>query len=142
MRQQRLIALFDLLTPAQQGQLQAAMTLYHTALEDRTVIFEQKAHKELDSRLRQWSEHLRDMRSDRGLAVNYGTAVEVRVMIEALARQLQKFPYQLNPEFIYRLKNVDAGLLASWSKGDFVWPEEWQAAYPKAEWWWLYGRPK
>ena len=142
MRQQRLVALFDLLTETQQGQLQAAMTRYHTALEDRTVVFEQKAHKELDSRLRQWSEHLRDMRSDRGKAVNYATAVEVRAMIEAMVRQLQKFPYQLSADFLYRLKNVDAGLLAAWNKGEFVWPEEWADAYPRAENWWLWGTPK
>ena len=142
MRQHRLVALFDLLTQAQQNQLQAAMTEYHTALEDRTVIFEQKAHKELDSRLRQWSEHLRDMRADRGRAVNYATAAETRVMIEVIARQLQKYPYQLNPEFGYRLKNIDAGLLAHWQKGAFVWPDEWQSAYPPTEFWWLYGEPK
>ncbi|MCA9982658.1 MAG: hypothetical protein KDE59_00125 [Anaerolineales bacterium] len=142
MRQHRLVALFNLLTQEQQNQLQAAMTEYHTALEDRTVIFEQKAHKELDSRLRQWSEHLRDMRADRGRAVNYATAAEIRVMIEVMMQQLQKFPYQLSSEYVYRLKNVDSGLLARWRKGPFVWPEEWQSAYPQTEFWWLYGEPK
>ncbi|UCC52126.1 MAG: hypothetical protein JSV68_23985 [Anaerolineaceae bacterium] len=143
MRQHRLLLLQDLLSPAEQVDLSSAVSQYNNSLIEKIVRFEQKAHRELDARLRQWGEYLKDV--DRGTAAttsNYSTAVEVRTMISSIINQLQLAPYSLNPHVQQQVSLLDKRLRRSWEPGDLVWPEAWQPAYPNVEYWWLYGKPK
>ena len=143
MRQHRLLLLRDLLSQTQQADLSSAVALYNSFLVEKIVRFEQKAHRELDARLRQWSEYLKDF--DRDVAAstsNYSTVVEVRTMITSIADQLQLAPYNLSQHVPQKLSLLDSQLRRIWERGDFVWPNAWQPAYPKVEYWWLYGKPK
>jgi len=143
MRQHRLLLLRDLLTQNQQADLSSTVALYNSSLVERIVRFEQKAHRELDARLRQWGEYLKDV--DRGVAAkssNYSTAVEVRAMIISITDQLQLAPYNLSRQVPQQVALLDSQLRRSWEPGDFVWPNSWQPAYPTVEYWWLYGKPK
>jgi len=143
MRQHRLLLLQDLLSQSQQADLASAATLYNSCLVERIVRFEQKAHRELDARMRQWGEYLKDV--DREVAAktsNYSTAVEVRAMISSITDQLQLAPYNLSQQVSKQVSLLDSQLRRSWKRGDFVWPDAWQPAYPSAEYWWLYGKPK
>ncbi len=143
MRQHRLLALYDSLSEEQQAEVDSAVAQFNQALEERTVRFEQKANRELDARLRQWEEYLKDV--ERGQASsksNYGTAVEARAMVAALADYLQMAPYQLDDRVLNKTTMLDGRLRSRWQSGDFVWPEGWQGAYPKSEYWWLYGTPR
>ncbi len=143
MRQHRLLSLYDSLTKAQQAEVDEAVAQFNKALEEKTVRFEQKAHRELDARLRQWEEYLKDL--ERGQAnskSNYNTAVEARAMIAALTDYLQMAPYQLDRRVLQRTLALDGRLRSRWVADDFVWPEDWQQAYPRSEYWWLYGNPR
>ena len=143
MRQHRLLALQDLLTDRQRSELDAAVFQYNNALVEKIVRFEQKADRELDARLRQWSEFLKDV--DRGTASstsNYRTAVEARAMIAAIQEQLQLAPFHLEGHAPQRIALLDNQLRLFWESGDFVWPDKWQPAYPRMEYWWLYGKPR
>ena len=143
MRQYRLLALRDLLTGIQLSELDAAVFKYNNALVEKIVRLEQKGQRELDARLRQWGEYLKDV--DRGIATstsNYRTAVEVRAMLTAIQDQLQLTPFTLEQHAPQRIALLDNQLRRLWEPGEFVWPEEWQRAYPKMEYWWLYGKPK
>jgi len=143
MRQFRLLALGDALDAAEQQQLSQTVSLFNRALIERVVRFEQKATRELDARMRQWGEFLRDLEKERDVSrAGYGTAVEARAMITALVEKLQKRPYQLPPRTMTRLDLLDANLRRFWEPGPFVWAEEWQPAYPQTDFWWLYGLPK
>lgn len=143
MRQHRLLALYDDLTAEQQAEVDAAVARFNQVLEERTVRFEQKAHRELDARLRQWEEYLKDLERDQaGSKSNYDTAVEARAMIAALTDYLQLAPYKLDDRILKRTALLDTRLRSRWEVGDFVWPEAWQATYPRSEYWWLYGRPR
>lgn len=143
LRQRRLWALRDLLPPAQLAALETAVTQFNLALAEKIVRFEQKAHKELAARLRQWQEYLKDLDWEkRAAAANYGAAVETRAIIQALVDKLQTPPYQLQPDVSRQLTLLDTDLRRRWQAGPFVWPQVWQPAYPQAEFWWLYGRPK
>ena len=143
MRQHRLLALYDQLTAEQQKTVDEAVEQFNAALEEKTVRFEQKAHRELDARLRQWEEYLKDVeRGQASAKSNYSTSVEVRAMIEALTNFLEMAPYELDPHVKQRTLFLDGRLRSRWSGGDFVWPDEWQSAYPRAEYWWLYGSPR
>lgn len=142
LREQRLLALGNLLTPDQRAEVDKAVTQFNQALANRVVRFENKAHHELEARLRQWEEHLKDM--DRGTfdrSSNYSTAVETRAIIQALLDRLSMPPYQIRARPLQHLAALDTRLRSRWQPGEFVWPAEWADAYPRSSCWWLYGTP-
>lgn len=142
MRQYRLLALRDLLSEEEQEELDAAVAQYNAALVEKIVRFETKAGHELEARLRQWEEYLKDIERGQAGKSNYGTAVEARAMIDALIDQLEMPPYELDPRHKQRAALQDAQLRRQWDAGEFVWPEEWIPAYPNLSYWWLYGGPR
>lgn len=141
MRQHRLLALIDQLSAPEQMQLEQAIRLFNLALVEKIVRFETKAHKELEARLRQLDEYLRDLQNKKGGGIRYETAVEPRLMISVLMDKLQMPPYHLDERIVQRTDLFDRNLRRRWAPGDFIWPEEWQPAYPQLLYWWLYGRP-
>jgi hypothetical protein len=141
MRQRRLLLLRHLLDDAAQARLDQAIFQYKQAIGDWLVRWEQKAHQELEARLRQWQEHLRDIRNKQ-THVNYATAAEVRTMIAAFLDELEEPPYQLDANIPRRLNALDQELQNHLQAGNFIWPEEWQPAYAPEAYWWLYGRPR
>ncbi len=95
LREHRLMALADLLPVELRAQVGATVTQFNQTLADRVIRFETKAHKELEARLRQGEEYLKDM--DRGTFdrnSNYSTAVETRAIIQALQDRLSMPPYR------------------------------------------------
>lgn len=143
MRQHRLLILQNLLNDATRTALATAVHQYNGALVEKIIRFEQKAHLELDARLRQWGEYLKDV--DRGVASktsNYRTAVETRAMITAISEQLQLAPYNLDKRIPAQCELMDNHLKRVWKAGAFVWFDEWQTAYSREEYWWLYGLPR
>ena len=142
MRQHRLLSLRDLLDKEMQDTLDAAISQFGQALIEKVVRLEQKAHMELEARIRQWGEYLKDLSWDRSAAVaSYGSAVETRAIISALIDKLGMPPYQLDPSVSPKVGLLDGNLRQHWQQGPFVWPEEWRPAYPAQEFWWLYGGP-
>jgi hypothetical protein len=141
MREHRLLSLTDLLSSAEQAQLETAVWQFNSALIEKIIRLETKGRKELDARLRQMEEYLRDLQNKKGAGMNYETAVEPRVMIAALIHKLEMAPYQLDERVLQQVDLLDRHLRRRWSPGDFIWPEEWQPAYPQIDYWWLYGRP-
>ena len=143
LREHRLLALAGLLTVEQQMEVNEALTRFNQALANRVVRFEKKAHHELEARLRQWEEYLKDM--DRGTfdrSSNYATAVETRAIIQALLNRLGMPPYRTEARPEQHLATLDTRLRGRWQPGDFVWPAAWEPAYPREAYWWLYGSPR
>jgi len=143
MRQYRLLTLADQLSMEEQQQLNRAVSHFNRALIERVVRFEKKAHVELEARIRQWGELLRDVEIEGKIAPgNYATAVETRAMLAAITEKLQKRPYQLQPRVMPRIDLLDRNLQRYWEPGNFIWSTDWQEAYPQVDFWWLYGLPK
>ena len=141
MRQHRLLGLRDLLSMQEQDRLHRAINQYHKALEEKVVRFEQRAHEELEARLRQWQSYLDEVKDGASIAY-YESAVEPRVMIESLVAQLRVQPYQLEAEIPQKLALLDRQLRHVWEPGEFIWPFEWKPTYPRERYWWLYGHPR
>lgn len=141
MRQHRLLGLRDLLSMQEQDRLHRAINQYHKSLEERVVRFENRAHEELEARLRQWRGYLSELKEGASVAY-YESAVEPRAMIEALIAQLRVQPYQLQSEIPQKLALLDRQLRHVWQPGAFIWPNEWKQAYPSEKFWWLYGHPR
>ncbi len=143
MRQHRLTGLRNLLEPEDQVRLDKAINVFNEALVEKVVRFEQKAHEELHARLRQWSEFLKDVGKESIAAGDYySSAVETRLIIALLLAKLEMPPYELDKRVLGELSSYDTALRNYWLTGDFVWHSEWQPAYPKESFWWLYGRPR
>ncbi|MBK8903315.1 MAG: hypothetical protein IPM53_19180 [Anaerolineaceae bacterium] len=143
LRQHRLTALRRLLSSEQQAQLDTAVQTFNTAVSEWVVRTEKRAHTELEARIRQWGEYLRDLADKKSADIaSYPSQVEVRAIITALVNQLRQPPYTLDHTLANAAVSLDKGLRARLARGDFVWPDEWQPAYAEAEYWYLYGRPK
>ncbi len=142
MRQHRLLTLLDLLDEGEKEQLNTAVSQFNDALEEKVVRFEQKAHTEIDARLRQWQAYLNEAEWEKNPNHNaYPTAVEARLMLTGLVEKLQEDPYQLKSDVPHRIDQLDKMLKAHWQTGEFIWYAEWKPAYPPERYWWLYGRP-
>lgn len=143
MRQYRLQQLRELLDPEEQARLDKAIEQFNEALVEKVVRFEGRAHEELHARLRQWSEYLRDLRKESFAAEDfYSSAVQTRAMIKALVDKLRMPPYQFDERALTEIESYDRTLRNYWRPGEFIWPAEWQPAYPKGDFWWLYGQPR
>lgn len=143
MRQHRLVALRDLLDDSDQGRMNTAIENFNTALVEKIVSFEIRAHDELRARLRQWGEYLKELHDKSlGMGDYYPSHVQTRVMIAALVQKLKERPYKLDERIQEQLDVYDNVLRNYWMPGDFTWPLDWIAAYPEADYWWLYGQPR
>ena len=143
LRQHRLVALHTLHSSADQQKLRAAIEQFEAATHEWVVRVEQRGHKELEIRLRQWTEYLRDTRTDAAakLPAYYATAVETRAIIAAIITHLQTPPHRLQTHIPQTVAMLDKQLRPRFQPGSFVWSESWQPAYPPTEYWWLYGAP-
>lgn len=142
MRQHRLLALRDLLAETEQSRLDTAVIQFNQALVEKGPFFERKASRELEARLRQWHEYLKELDEENAdSAAYYSSAVETRVMIAALIDKLQATADQLEAHLPEKLNVLDKKLRQHWQSGRFIWAQEWQRAYPQTPYWWLYGRP-
>jgi hypothetical protein len=128
----------ELLSDTDQARVEAAVTQVNQALDERVVRFETKANHELEARVRQWNEYLKDVAGE-GIASGYSSAVEARVMTEAITNRLSMPPYQLDERINQQVALLDSRLRSHWTPGDFIWPAEWQPAYPQSTYWYLYG---
>ena len=143
MRQHRLSALPELLTESERERLDQAIETFNKALVEKVVRFETHAHEEIHARLRQWSEYLRELGHESIAAGDfYPTSVETRAMIQALLEKLEMPPYQIDERIYDELGAFDRALSNRWKPNGFVWPVEWESAYPRSKFWWLYGKPR
>ena len=94
---------------------------------------EKKALQEIASRLSQWTGALEE------LGEGYSTAVTPRVHLSLLLALVARLPEAAS--FQKRLAGLDARLRARFVSGEFVWEADLAEAFPKADFWFLYGRP-
>ena len=143
MRQHRLLTLGHLLNNEEIARRDAAVVQFNQALDEKVVRFEERAHQECHARLRQWAEYLKELQdSNLTVAAFYHSHVQSRAMIAALIAKLKRPPYEFDQRVETQLATYDQVLENCWVPGEFAWTDGWQPAYPKSEYWWLYGRPQ
>lgn len=143
MRQQRLCALREQLNPDDQQRLDTAVATFNDALSNRIVRFEQRSHFELRTRLSEWVGYLRDLTHHTAAQRNHFIGiVDTRVVIQALMDKLQQRPYELDATIQAEVAGLDKNLKARWTVGEFVWDNVWIDAYPRTDYWYLWGCPK
>lgn len=145
MREHRLLALKSTLTLAEKDRLLKARQTFENTVMEWIVATETKAGQEIEARLRQWTETIRDLRENSAKYWSYyHTAVEARVMLTALINMLSNPPFKLDSQILGRIAVVDKALYALWHSDAslFVWDDDWQVAYPAGEYEFLYGKPR
>jgi hypothetical protein len=104
--------------------------------------FKQKIGRELEARLRQWHEFVQQLAGEEIKANCCEAEVENRVIIEDIFQKLYILKDQPDPHISEEMEQLDLHLYQQWQPGKFIWPVEWQSAYPQAIYWWLYGQPQ
>lgn len=96
--------------------------------------WEKKEGREATNRLRLWSQYLSDTLSapDQNME-SYKTEVRGRAILQILLRDLPDAPERA------AVADLDARLRSRFVSGDFTWEKEVQAAFPRADFWFLYG---
>lgn len=142
MRRHRLLALQKtLLDAAERRRLRRANQQFDTACSEQRGRYEQKAGQELEARLRQWGEALRELLEDEPPSMAYYRQdVQTRAIIQAIFNQPVPIPTEKRGAILEQIEALDSDLRERWETGRFVWPTEWEPAYPRSTYWWLYGK--
>ncbi len=136
----RLTATSARLDPTEQTKFAQADQFVTGLFTQKPVASEKKAALELRTRLNLWTQCLTDWPEDRQAAMeNYQNDVTQRVIAALL---VTAFPRVADSPDALRLTPLDARLRGLWHPGAFVWPAEYQRAFPAAEFWFLYGQLK
>ena len=102
------------------------------------VAWETKAGREVGARMRLWSNYLAEYRHNpENHADAYPHEVRYRVMLHLLSAELPKPPAESES-----LSQLDDMLRARLIAGDFIWEAELRAGFPRAVYWYLYGKLK
>ncbi len=120
---------------AERSQQQELFTELAGQKREWRAAWERKAQKEFGARLRQWVQYVDELaQNSNRLPANYTTDVRVRVLLELLAAEA--------PALRGQLASPDARLKSLISDGDFIWEESVKGAFPKANYWFLWVKPK
>jgi hypothetical protein len=121
--------------------LARATQLFAEACAKQSQHFEQKASRELEARVRQWRGDLDELLADDPPSMAYFRSdVEVRAIIAVILNQLPSIPIEPEESMLKEVDRLDRQLEKRWTPGGFIWPAEWEPAYPRQKFWWLYGR--
>lgn len=100
--------------------------------------WDDKAHRELMSRLMQWRNYLQEYRQDPVRhAAYYPYEIRWRVLIELLEKNVEAVSENENE----LRTGLDLILKSVFKPGEFVWDKELQPAFAEDAYWYLYGRP-
>ncbi|MBN2471336.1 MAG: hypothetical protein JXN59_11470 [Anaerolineae bacterium] len=145
LREHRLTALRDSLTPAQQATLDDTLAIFHTARAEWTHHFFRKLEREWEMRLHLLGEFVRDcdQNNQHNCFENWPPEAENRTIAHHLLATWREHTPALR-EAEAALLRVDAGLrryLSAGDSGEFLWPSGLEEAYPRREFWWLWVVP-
>ena len=99
----------------------------------------QKEEREANARFRQWRDFLTQYGQEADEpAPYYHYEVRERVILRLLEEDLGDLP----PEVAVGLRKLDEILRASFAPGEFIWEPDLQPAFPRDEFWFLYGTLK
>jgi hypothetical protein len=145
MRLNRLTILQNNLTNDDRLALARVRTAFDATLRNTVVRFEQRAYQELNARLREWTNYLRNLSQSNKLMADqgyYAVKVYARIVIGELVGKLSERPYRLDGRVPRDVAALDRRLRLMWQPDGFLLALVWQRAYPPDPCWWLYGHPK
>lgn len=141
MRLHRLAVLDSQMSDKQRKTLQDIQTRHVKLRSEWSMHYGQKLVREANSRLDNLQAYLGECGEDEALCASaYPTEALRRTIIQSILAELDTVA-QPSAEIDSRVKQVDSQLRQYNKPSDFVWPHGLEAAYPPAQFWWLYSRP-
>jgi hypothetical protein len=129
------------LSPAQSVEFDQLESQADALFQRWPVNIEKKVVREISSRLNVWASAIEEgIDHPTSFADNYAHSVNHRVYLSLLLPLVAALP-EADPHR-RRLSVLDARLRNVLIAGDFVWDAPLTAAFPAAEFWFLYGRPQ
>jgi hypothetical protein len=133
----RLLAIADQLDARQRAELDETLAKIDNTLAQWQSTAEKKADKELKSRATLWQRYWEECRSDpHGCASSYPQEVTKRVLAQLL---LRAFPNLTQSPNALTLGPIDRAVRSRLQGEQFVWEPEFQPAFPKTDFPYLYG---
>ncbi len=141
LRRRRITLLRAALEAAGQAKLDAVIAQLDDAQREWTLHYEKKLRQEAGSRLTLLHGFIRDC-GERpcDCAAAYPVEAMRRSIMQEILLALDEFAYDQS-DILPKLEHCDAGLRVLLKRCDFIWSAELQPVYPRATFWWLYGKP-
>jgi len=137
LRLHQIEGLLPALSEKERSQVAAVREKFETMQYEWRTHYEKKIQQELKSRSETM---LRYLQADANPTGDWGNQIEKRTMIAHLIQEARNSNL-LSNEVTHTVSEVDAKLRRHFKAGDFYWDEPLIGAYPKADFWWLYGGP-
>ncbi len=129
------------LTPDQSAEFDGLDGQAETLFSRWPVNIEKKALREISSRLNVWAAALDECdENPLACAEAYHSSVNARVYLALLFPLVARLPEADSHR--RRLATLDARLRSLLIPGDFIWEAALAPAFPRAEFWFLYGQPR
>jgi hypothetical protein len=123
------------ITPYHKQAINEANSSYKDLKKEWNTAWQEKTELEFSSRIRQWKYYLKELNNNmEEYAPYYPVEVRVRVLLQLLKNELKNKGKKQDT-----LKALDKQLKGHFNKSDFVWEEGLSKAFPKKEFWYLYG---
>ena len=121
---------------ARDEQIEAFVSRLDAVRSKWRVAWETKAGREVGARMRLWSNYLADYRHNpENHADAYPHEVRYRVMLHLLMAEIHVQPSER--EALSKLDNLLHVILTT---GEFIWESDLQSGFPRAVYWFLYGK--
>jgi hypothetical protein len=114
-----------------------ARARWEAVLTSQPAAVEAKARAEIPHRLNLWKAYLQDLDDDPKAVAAYAGEVRHRAVLDQLADLLGG---RAPAEAAGALSALDERLRGMFAPGPFVWEAELESRYPRAKYWYLYGR--
>jgi len=129
------------LSPTQRAALDDNIRRFERARDTNRQRYETRALHDLRGRLDAWAWYLDDYaKQPNEEAPYYAAQAHTRLVITLLLDELAG--HSEATQFAQRLFALDERLRADWTDGPFVWHSSLAHAFPREQFWWLYGRLK
>ncbi len=140
-RRRRLTLLRAKLKRADGIRLDAALARHDDLRREWRLHYEKKLSNEIQSRLKLMAAFFQDCQEDpMGCASAYPVEALRRTIAQEIVLALADFGYETG-DALAALHPVDQALRRLLQAGEFIWAPQLEAIYPKAQFWWLYGKP-
>ncbi len=102
------------------------------------ALWSKKIRLEFPARIRQWSAALQDWSSEPGFsAAEYTAQAYQRAILELLQQDPEVSPNQRES-----LNRLDVQITSLTRQGAFIWPADFESAFPQQNYWFLYRQPR
>ena len=141
LRRRRLSHFSPKLNPTEQSRLDATLAEHDKVQREWTLHYEKKLNREIPSRLKVMAGFFRECSENpRDCGSAYPVEASRRTIVQEILIAMDEFGYDKSETQAQALQ-ADVALRRLLHACDFIWSPLLEVVYPRAAFWWLYGKP-